>query len=444
MLPILIILAGGASSRMWPLREKSLLRFGTEPLLISQLRRYQALGFTEAIIVANPDNAADINALTSQVRTMNVRVVIQPQPLGMGDALLAAAPAVPTRPNTAIYITQVHDVVDDTLHLDTLKVYQADPTATYIAGAERTDYFPGGYLIVSPSGRITGIMEKPGADNRPSNLVNIVAHLHPDANRLFGAIRIEYGRADVTSDDHYERAMDVLMKDSVYRVVPYRGGWVALKYPWHTLDVMNVYLAKIQGQSVAESAFVAKTASIIGDVYIGERAKIFPGAAVVGPAYIGADTIVGNNALVRASMVLNHCEVGFTTEIARSYVADHVSMHACRVLDSVFGSRVNFSAGCTTANLRIDRGDVPTVIKGQKMSSGRDKFGAIIGQGAFLGVDVMTMPGVKIGEGAQIGPGTHVHRDVNDRARVYVKQEIVVIEQAQPDSPPTSSPEQPS
>ena len=29
--PILIILAGGASSRVWPLREKSLLRFGTEP-----------------------------------------------------------------------------------------------------------------------------------------------------------------------------------------------------------------------------------------------------------------------------------------------------------------------------------------------------------------------------------------------------------------------------
>ena len=103
-------------------------------------------------------------------------------------------------------------------------------------------------------------------------------------------------------------------------------------------------------------------------------------------------------------------------------------MHACRVLDSVFAPGVNFSAGCTTANLRIDRGDVPSYIKGQKLSSGRNKFGAVIGQGAFLGVDVMTMPGVKIGEGAQIGPGTHVHRDVKDRARVYVKQELVIEE----------------
>jgi len=131
---------------------------------------------------------------------------------------------------------------------------------------------------------------------------------------------------------------------------------------------------------------------------------------------------------VRNSMVLNNCEVGFTTEIARSYVADNCSMHACRVLDSVFAERVNFSAGCTTANLRIDRGDVPSMIKGNKMSSGRDKFGAVIGRDAFLAVDVMTMPGVKVGEKAQVGPGTHVHNDVKNRQRVYVKQEIKVVD----------------
>jgi bifunctional UDP-N-acetylglucosamine pyrophosphorylase/glucosamine-1-phosphate N-acetyltransferase len=271
------------------------------------------------------------------------------------------------------------------------------------------------------------MIEKPGPDNKPSNLVNIVAHIHSNAGRLLDALRAEYAK-DIPTDDHYERAMDALMKSNVYRVVPYRGPWNALKFPWHVLDIMNYYLSRIQGKNVAESAFVAPTATLVGDVYIGERAKIFPGAAVVGPAYIGADTIVGNNALVRQSMVLNHCEVGFTTEVARSYVADHCSMHACRVLDSVFASGVNFSAGCTTANLRIDHGIVNSVVKGQKLASGRDKLGAIIGQGAFLAVDVMTMPGVKIGEGANIGPGTHVHQDVRNGQRIYVRQEIVVVD----------------
>jgi UDP-N-acetylglucosamine diphosphorylase / glucose-1-phosphate thymidylyltransferase / UDP-N-acetylgalactosamine diphosphorylase / glucosamine-1-phosphate N-acetyltransferase / galactosamine-1-phosphate N-acetyltransferase len=197
---------------------------------------------------------------------------------------------------------------------------------------------------------------------------------------------------------------------------------------------MNFYLSKIQGQQVAASAFVAPTASLVGDVFIGERAKIFPGAAVVGPAYIGSDTIIGNNALVRNSMVLNQCEVGYTTEVARSYVADNCHMHACRVLDSVFAAGVNFSAGCTTANLRIDKGHVKSFVKGEQVNTGRDKLGAIIGRDAFLSVDVMTMPGVKIGERANVGPGTHVYKDVKNGQRVYVKQELVVIDEDTPEA----------
>jgi bifunctional UDP-N-acetylglucosamine pyrophosphorylase/glucosamine-1-phosphate N-acetyltransferase len=426
MTPTLIILAGGASSRMWPIREKSLLRFGDEPLLLSQLRRYHALGFEDAVVVGNPESHAEISALTGTIEAMTVRVVIQEQPKGMGDAILAAAPMLTDSP-TPIYITQVHDVVDDALHADVLAAYQVDSSGCYVAGVEMDEYFPGGYLIVDEAGRINGIIEKPGTDNRPSKFVNIVAHLYADAGQLFTALRDEYAKP-IATDDHYERAMDALMKTNIFRVVPYRGSWAALKFPWHVLDIMNVYLGKISGQIIEEGAYIAPTATLRGDVYIGKGAKVFPGAAVVGPAYIGANTIVGNNALVRNSMVLDGCEVGFTTEIARSYVAEHVSMHACRVLDSVFMSGVNFSAGCTTANLRMDRGMVSSKIKGQKLMTGRDKFGAVVGQDAFLSVDVITMPGVKIGARAQIGPGTHVHQDILDNQRVYVKQEVVIVE----------------
>lgn len=424
--PVLVILAGGASSRMWPLREKSLLRFGAEPLMISQLQRYRTLGFSQAIIVANPDNRDEITQLVQPLAAlMRIDVVVQQEPKGMGDALLQAAPALADHPHAPIYITQVHDVVDDALHAGMLQAFASDPSMTYLAGYEREDYFPGGYLSVDAAGRITGIVEKPGAENRPSNLVNIVAHIHADAGRLLDAIRHEYTR-DIPGDDHYERAMDHLMKETVYRVAPYQGHWSALKYPWHVLDIMDYYLSKIDGQIIGEGAYIAPTASLVGNVYIGPRARVFPGAAVVGPAYIGEGTIVGNNSLVRASMVLDHCEVGFTTEVARSYVADRCAMHACRVLDSVFGERVNFSAGCTTANLRIDHGIVSSKVKGQRLESGRNKLGAIIGSDTFLAVDVMTMPGVKIGERVQVGPGTHVHHDINDRQRVYVKQELVI------------------
>lgn len=424
-MPLLIILAGGASSRMWPLREKSLLRFGEEPLLLRQLKRYGQLGLRDVIIVANPHNETELRTFAAEFPEISVQIVVQPIAKGMGDALLQAALHI--HQDRALYVVQVHDVVEDQLHIDLLAAHQADPSATYLAGYEQEAYFPGGYLIVGADNVITGIIEKPGAENRPSNLVNIVAHIHSSSARLFATLQQEYASTN-TADDHYERVMDRLMKEQVYRVVPYRGAWNALKFPWHVLDVMNYFLAQIEGQHVAENAFIAKTATLIGNVFIGEGVKVFPGASIVGPAYIGAHTIVGNNALVRNSMVLDHSNVGFTTEVARSYVADHCDMHACRVLDSVFAPYVNFSAGCTTANLRIDRGLVSSHVKGNKLNTGRDKLGAIIGQGAFLSVDVMTMPGIKIGERAQVGPGVHVQRDIKNGVRTYVKQELIVID----------------
>lgn len=429
--PILIILAGGASSRMWPLREKSLIRFGQSSLLETQLGRYESLGFDKAVLVGNPDNVEALRIIAAQ-SAMEVTVAVQEQPIGMGDAILRAGDQMQEDLDRAIYITQVHDVTEIRLHEDMLKMHRSNAAVSILAGVEMTEYFPGGYLIVNDDGHITGIIEKPGPENRPSNYVNIVAHIHGHAGRLFEQIQAQYD-AQIESDDHYERAMDVLMKEKPFYLVGYQGRWNALKYPWHTLAIMETFLQEIQGQTIAEDAFISDKATVLGDVVIESGVKIFPGAAVVGPAYIGKNTILGNGTLVRNSMVLNNCEVGYTTEIARSYVADGCAMHACRVLDSIFAENVNFSAGCTTANLRMDRGIVKTTIKGNRMETGRDKFGAVIGENAFLSVDVMTMPGIKVGAYAQVGPGTHVHADVPERARLYVSQEQVLLEEAVPE-----------
>jgi bifunctional UDP-N-acetylglucosamine pyrophosphorylase/glucosamine-1-phosphate N-acetyltransferase len=426
--PMLVVLAGGASSRLWPLSDKSLIRFGAEPLLAKQLKNFVGLGFSEAIIVANPENKAAIESITQEVDGLTAQIVVQENPKGMGDALLQIEPVLES--HESIYVTQVHDVVENTLHQEMLNGYNSQPEVSYIAGYEIEEYFPGGYLIVGDGGRISGVIEKPGADNRPSNLVNIVAHIHADVRALLERIKVEYA-SDTPADDHYERAMAHLMQERVYQIVAYSGEWNALKYPWHVLDIMNHYLSQLGGQTVADSAFIHSAATISGNVFIGEGAKVFAGAAVVGPAYIGAGTIVGNNALVRSSMVLDKCEVGFTTEIARSYVGRHVGMHACRVLDSVFADHVNFSAGCTTANLRIDKGNISSMVKGQKVNTGRNKLGAIIGENTFISVDAMTMPGVKIGVNAQVGPTTNVLHDVKDRHRLYVVQDVkeVVLEE---------------
>ncbi len=425
--PVLIVLAGGASSRMWPLREKSLIRFGGQTLLETQLVRLAEVGFEKAVIVTNPANHEAIAKIAAALPGITTELVTQSQPKGMGDALLQTRFAVEGQASQAVYVTQVHDVVELSLHKSILGAYEADPSKSYIAGYKVDRYFPGGYLVVDDAGRISDVHEKPGAGNEPSDLVNLVAHLHQDAPALYAAIEAEYAASNDT-DDHYERAMAKRMQQTHFQAIVHEGNWSALKYPWHVLDVMNFFLDQIEGQQISESAFIADTAKLFGNVYIGENVKIFPGATVAGPAYIGDGTVVGNGALVRNSMVLDGCEVGFTTEVARSYVAPDCHMHACRVLDSVFATGVNFSAGCTTANLRIDKGIVKSTVKGNRMLTGRDKLGAMIGRDAFISVDAMTMPGVKLGERSVVGPSTNVDADLADGKRIYVKQQHIVTD----------------
>lgn len=421
--PLLVVLAGGASSRLWPLEEKSLIRFMGRPLLSLQLERYAKIGLNKVVVVASPENEDMIRGVLRTVSGIQWDVVVQPKPIGMGDAVLKIGPYLEKHGNQPIYINQVHDFTDMALHQRMLTEYQSAEAIAYLAGYRVSEYFPGGYMELGPNGRVTNIIEKPGAGNEPSDLVSIVAHIHADAQRLLNAIQAEYDSPQ-TTDDHYERAMARLMKEDVFKAVTYDGPWYAIKFPWHVLDIVKFMLGQIEGQHISPDAHIEDGVLIKGNVIIEAGARIFHGATIAGPAYIGAGAIVGNGALVRESMIEPGAVVGYVTEVARSYLASGVHTHAGQALDSVLDEHVNLSASCTTANLRIDQGNVWSTIKGQRVDTGRDKLGLIAGKHAFIGVNVMTMPGTKIGRNAEIGPTTVVSQDVPDDTRVWVKQTL--------------------
>jgi bifunctional UDP-N-acetylglucosamine pyrophosphorylase/glucosamine-1-phosphate N-acetyltransferase len=86
--------------------------------------------------------------------------------------------------------------------------------------------------------------------------------------------------------------------------------------------------------------------------------------------------------------------------------------------DSVVGEGCSFGANTVTANWRLDEKDVQVRVEGKLVDSGRNKFGAIIGDNCRTGVNVSIMPGVKIGPNAVIGPGISVMRDVGAGGRI--------------------------
>src|SRR5262245_5898674 len=176
-----------------------------------------------------------MRALASGAPT-RLHVVVQPEPRGMGDAVLQCAPllegALGGRP---ILITQTHDLVEPSLFRALVERLSADDADGFVVGVRLTSYFPGGYLVVE-DGRAVDVIETPPPGSEPSDLMKIVDDLIRCPADLLRAL----GEVDPNPADHYERALGRLMAGGTIRVVDYPGPWVPIKYPWDVLRAADL------------------------------------------------------------------------------------------------------------------------------------------------------------------------------------------------------------
>ncbi|MDA1316883.1 MAG: sugar phosphate nucleotidyltransferase [bacterium] len=397
--PKAVILAGGIGKPFKPLStNKTLIPFLGKPLLQHVIEMLEASGIHEALIVTNEDNESWLSTYQPFNITLHTKRV---HPNGMGDALLQAELEIGSDP---ILILNASDMIDPAFVRMYLRALEGNDAC--VAGLKVDTYFPGGYLKTNGD-RAMGIVEKPGAGNEPSDLINLVFHYFERPAEFMALLR----HTDV-ADDQYEQALSDYMQQKKVHVVTYEGPWAKLKYAHHVLDMMQFMLRMVK-KHVGRSAQISENAIIEGEVYIDEGARIDDYAVIKGPAYIGVDVHIGNHSLVRQSTVEKGATVGFGTEVARSYIGPNCALHHNFVGDSVLEANVNPSFGTTFTNWRLDNSPVKVKMGDELLETGREKLGAIVAKGAFLGVNCSVMPGVTIGENARIHPATIVNRAVS-------------------------------
>ena len=411
-----ILLLAGRSRRFWPLREKSLFPIAGKTLLEHQVATLKEAGFKDILLVGGEHNLREIKKMHPKLSTVKQKDL----DLGMQGALLSALPKLKDEP---VLIVSGNDVVDAAAYRSLLAASKGNRGAILAKKVKR--YFPGGY-IKTKGGRALAIIEKPGEGKEPSDLVNIVAHIHPSTKRLLSALK----GIRKANDDGYEQALTTLMKDDEYRTVPYAGFWQPVKYPWHLLTLLPHFLAAYAPkQVISKKASIHKTAVIEGVVVIEDGVHVLPHATIVGPVFIGKRTIIGNNALVRGSSVGEDCVIGYNTEVKSSVVSSHVWTHMSYVGDSVIGDNVAFGGGSMTGNFRLDEGEVLSIIDGKKIPTGTAKLGAIIGDNVRLGIQVVMNPGIKIGAGTFVAGGATVSGDLPDGSFVTMKAGEIQIKE---------------
>lgn len=327
-------------------------------------------------------------------------------------------------------VVSANDVVEPEAYKGILEAAKDKRIDGFLIGKKVESYFPGGYLKIANSGLLKGIFEKPGAGNEPSDMVNLVIHFHRDPKKLLEALK----KSNSSRDDRYEVALDRLIKEGAHiKVVPYKGFWQAVKYPWHVLRLMNHFIErnkdvfpKGRGSKKVE---IAQTATIRGEnVHLEDGVQILDNAIVIGPAYIGRNTIIASNAMVRASHIGADCVIGFGSEVARSYVGNEVWTHSNYIGDSIIGNDVSFGAGTVTGNLRLDEKNIHVTVNGEKLDSQVNKLGLITGNHVRCGINTSFMPGVKVGNNCFIGAGIVISQNIEDNTYVYGKTELVMKE----------------
>ena len=390
-----VVLAAGEGTRMRPLTAhtpKPMLPVAGRPLVVHCLEDAIAAGASRVTVVVGYEADTVRAALADREWPVPVETATQPTQRGTADAVRAARDTLRDDPFAVLN----GDVLYDRTSLASL--YDAGPAV----GSFRVEN-PSAYGVLRvDDDQVRGVVEKPA--DPPSDLVNAGAYVFPaEARDWLDVDESTRGEAEVT--DVLQRTCE----STAVSAVPFER-WLDVGRPWELLAATEWKLDSLDREVAGD---VDADATLRGDVRVEAGAVVEPGVVIEGPAHIGADCHIGPNAYIRGATSLGPgVRVGHGVEVKNSVVmAGSAIPHLTYLGDSVLGRNVNLGAGTTVANLRHDGENVQLTVKGDRVDTGRRKFGVVCGDEVKTGVNCSLNPGVTLGTGVTVEPGATVRRD---------------------------------
>jgi NDP-sugar pyrophosphorylase family protein len=171
--------------------------------------------------------------------------------------------------------------------------------------------------------------------------------------------------------------------------------------------------------------------TFIGNYYIGEGTKIYPGVVIEGPVYIGKGVKIMPGAYVRPGTITgDKCVIGFNSEIKNSIIQNGAKIASLAFVgDSILGKSARIGSGVITANRRFDQQNIKfKKPDGTQIDSNTDFFGCVLGDYVRIGANSVTSPGTLVGPYSWIFPATSIYGFIPKEKRVYNKPNWVVEE----------------
>ncbi len=414
-----VILAAGASSRFWPLSEekhKSLFRIMGKPIIQWTVESLKDAGVKDITIIQSPRKDVENELGNGSRFGVKIKYEIQKKAEGMGGAVMLAEKRIKNN-----FFVMNADNFDAKKIIPLLLKKQKETKSNMVLIGKKTDTpWIFGILNIKKD-KVINIIEKPPKGKEPSDLMVVGMYYLP--KDFFSYHKKVKGHMY-----SFEDAINLYAKEKEVKVVMTDMNIPSIKYSWDILKFSKIMLAdKIKKSEISKKSDISPRAAIKGKVIIKEGVKIYENAVISGPCYIGKNTIIGNNSIVRDYTNLeDNVLVGANAEVTRSNLQRGVNMHSGFIGDSAIGKESKLGAGVVSANIRIDRGEIKAVVKGEKINTGEKSLGIIMGENSFFGVNVSAMPGILIGSNCIIGPGSIVKENIDSNMVCYTEFKNVV------------------
>lgn len=427
---VAIVLAAGLGTRMRSATPKVLHPLCGRPIVEWVVDAAAASTGGRPLVVHSPATAAVREAVRGLADT-----ALQDAPLGTGDAVRSALPAVPDEVGEVLVVNGDVPLVRAELLTALLEARRLDQAAIALVAVDAIDPSGLGRVVRNEGGTVERVVEERDATDEERGISEVNAGLYafdaawlrrrigdlaPSAasgeyyvtdlvalaradGRLVAALDVEDdGRLTGINDRaqlaHAEWDMRVEINDRWMRA------GVTMQDPSTAYVDHGVELAPdvvlepnvvLRGRTSVGRGTRIGAGSQIHDSTIGEDCVVW--ASVVERAVVEDGATVGPMSHLRpGARVGRRSEVGNFAEIKNSRLGEHVRQHHMSYLgDAEVGDDTNVGAGTITANY-----------------DGVRKHRTTIGRGVFLGVDTMLRAPVELGDGSKTGAGAVVTRDV--------------------------------
>ena len=438
-----VILAAGKGTRMYSELPKVLRLLAGKPMVQHVIDTAKSVGASDIHLVYG--HGGDL--LKEKLGEQNLNWVLQAEQLGTGHAMQQAAPHFQDDEDIIMLYGDVPLIAKDTLQ----RLIEAKPEGGIGLLTVILDNPTGYGRIIRENGEVVGIIEQKDAteEQRKIQEINtgIMVASGKDFKRWLSQLdnnnaQGEYYITDVIALAHKEgNKIETVHPSRLSEMegVNNRLQLAALERIYQREQAEKLLLAgvmlidperfDIRGTLTHGRDIIIDTNVIIeGNVTLGNNVHIQSGC-ILKNCVIGDNSVISPYSVIENSELSAECTVGPFARLrpgaklaAKAHVGNFVEMknaslgvgskagHLTYLGDAQIGENVNIGAGTITCNY-----------------DGANKYKTIIGDDVFVGSDTQLIAPVSVANGATIGAGTTVTRDVNEGELVVSRVKQVHI-----------------